>query len=226
MRELRIGQRFRGIVLSPKGVDVVSPSDRHIVEDAGVAVVECSWARLDEIPFHKIRSPNERIRTSSISSQLTLSAVSARLESSELWQTSVECRERAHVAAYKLNCVEALAAALYIVGQDEVAEQLLAKFSWGDSFWQMNGAFLKRYRTCDTAQSVTDEQEAIIRELSAEDDARSASLDLAVLTHAGATRDDADDDELLANPNHASWQIRDDPSSSSSDEEEAGSDRS
>ena len=77
MRELRVGQRFRGIVLrclnaayapahddSPKGVDVVSPSDRSLVDEAGVAVVECSWARLDEIPFGRIRSPHERIRQS------------------------------------------------------------------------------------------------------------------------------------------------------------------
>lgn len=50
---------------SPKGTQVVCPADREIVEQAGVAVVECSWARLDEIPFNKIRSPHERIRTSS-----------------------------------------------------------------------------------------------------------------------------------------------------------------
>jgi ribosome biogenesis protein Tsr3 len=49
---------------SPRGTQVVSPDDRDIVANAGVAVVECSWARLEEIPFHKIKSPHERLRES------------------------------------------------------------------------------------------------------------------------------------------------------------------
>lgn len=42
-------------------------------------------------------------------------------------------------AAYKLTCLEATAAALYITGFDAQAEVLLSKFSWGHSFWEVNG---------------------------------------------------------------------------------------
>lgn len=40
---------------------MVCPDDAPFVASAGVAVVECSWARLEEIPFHKIKSPHERL---------------------------------------------------------------------------------------------------------------------------------------------------------------------
>jgi pre-rRNA-processing protein TSR3 len=39
---------------------------------------------------------------------------------------------------WKLNCVEALAAAFYITGMDTYAETLLGKFSWGHAFWKVN----------------------------------------------------------------------------------------
>lgn len=79
IKELRVGSKFRGIVVTygsplhrpcsplihvarPKGTEVVSPADRDIILQNGLAVVECSWARLDEIPFGKIHSPHERLR--------------------------------------------------------------------------------------------------------------------------------------------------------------------
>jgi len=39
---------------------------------------------------------------------------------------------------WRLNCAEALAAASFIVGLDEVAERLLSKFGWSDSFMTLN----------------------------------------------------------------------------------------
>lgn len=66
IKDLKVGSRFRGIVLSPKGTQVVSPSDRDTILAGGLAVVECSWARLDDVPFGKIASPHERLCESQI----------------------------------------------------------------------------------------------------------------------------------------------------------------
>ena len=39
---------------------------------------------------------------------------------------------------WKLNCVEALAAAFYITGYEDYGRRLLQGFGWGDSFWKVN----------------------------------------------------------------------------------------
>lgn len=40
---------------------MVSPADREIVEKHGAGVIECSWAKLDEIPFRRLHSRHDRI---------------------------------------------------------------------------------------------------------------------------------------------------------------------
>lgn len=45
----------------PNGKVVVSPADTSIVDEAGAAVVECSWARISEIPFSRIGGRCERL---------------------------------------------------------------------------------------------------------------------------------------------------------------------
>lgn len=57
---LRLGQRFPGLVLSPIGTNCVSPLDREIIELNGLAVVDCSWAKLDETPFERMKSNHPR----------------------------------------------------------------------------------------------------------------------------------------------------------------------
>ena len=39
---------------------------------------------------------------------------------------------------WRLNCVEALAAAFYITGFDAYAERLLSAFGWAESFYEVN----------------------------------------------------------------------------------------
>ena len=44
----------RILVLTPQGERAVSPADRDIELSSGACVVDCSWARLDEVPFTKL----------------------------------------------------------------------------------------------------------------------------------------------------------------------------
>lgn len=54
----------------------------------------------------------------------------------------------------KLSCAEALAAACYICGFKEAAQQIMSRFKWGHSFFSTNADLLERYSACDTATEV------------------------------------------------------------------------
>ncbi|PVG02957.1 DUF367-domain-containing protein [Serendipita vermifera] len=142
VKSLRVGQRFRGIVLTPNATQVISPQDRDIVTAGGIAVVECSWARLDEVPFHKIKSSNERL--------LPYLVASNPVNYGRPW---------------KLNCAEAIAAALVITGHESQSEAVLAKFSWGASFPKLNRQFyplLGKYAACKNPEQVSQVQRTIM----------------------------------------------------------------
>ncbi|KAF7763449.1 hypothetical protein Agabi119p4_7986 [Agaricus bisporus var. burnettii] len=168
IKELKIGSRFRGIVVTPKATRVISRSDSDLILKGGLAVVECSWARLDDVPFGKIASPNERLLPYLIATNPTN-----------------------YGKPWRLNCVEALAAAFYITGFNSYAEKLLSGFGWGSSFWSVNQIYLERYQKCATSEDVIMAQEALMNELEERyNDARKTE-----------TLDGLGEDLLVANPN-------------------------
>ncbi|EDK42919.1 conserved hypothetical protein [Lodderomyces elongisporus NRRL YB-4239] len=145
IKNLRVGQKFQGIVVSPNGKSTVCPDDLEIVESHGAAVVECSWARLDEIPFGKIGGKHER-----------------------LLPYLVAANPVNYGRPWKLNCVEALAACFAIVGHMDWAELLLENFSWGLTFLKINKELLTVYQKCTYSESILKAQDEWLKKIEKE----------------------------------------------------------
>jgi pre-rRNA-processing protein TSR3 len=72
----------------------------------------------------------------------------------------------------RLNCAEALAAALYICGFDAQADALMATFGWGPQFLEINREVIARYAACADSQAVVAAQHAYLAEQERERDDR------------------------------------------------------
>lgn len=149
IKNLKLGQRFPGLVLSPVGEQCVSPNDRKIIEKSGLAVIDCSWAKIDETPFSRMKSPHPR-----------------------LLPFLVAANPINYGKPYQLSCAEALAAALYITGCKSDAELYLSKFSWGHSFLELNAEILDIYASCTDSKSVLEAQEKFLETAMNEKDDR------------------------------------------------------
>jgi pre-rRNA-processing protein TSR3 len=54
----------------------------------------------------------------------------------------------------KLSSVEALAGALYILNEKDLAVRMMDKFKWGHTFLQLNANLLDDYATAETEEQV------------------------------------------------------------------------
>ena len=145
MRELHVGQKFPGVVISPKGRHILSPADKELLELHGAAVVECSWKRVDEVPFASIGGKCERLLPYLLPANPTN-----------------------YGRPWRLNCVEALAACFFICGHDDWADHVLASFSYGDAFIEMNRSVLERYAACSDEDEVKAAEAAWLEQIEQE----------------------------------------------------------
>ncbi|XP_055634076.1 18S rRNA aminocarboxypropyltransferase [Toxorhynchites rutilus septentrionalis] len=146
---LRLGKKFPGLVLTPVGVNCVSPLDKDIISSSGIAVVDCSWARLDETPFNKMKSPHPR-----------------------LLPFLVAANPINYGKPCKLSCVEAIAASMYITGFKEEALWYLSKFSWGHSFVELNQELLDGYAGCKNSKEILEVQNDYLKKAETEQNER------------------------------------------------------
>lgn len=55
---------------------------------------------------------------------------------------------------FKLSCVEAIAASLFLAGFEEDSKILLSHFKWGVSFLDVNNDVFSLYQQCQTSEEI------------------------------------------------------------------------
>lgn len=170
-KSMPLKQPFRGLVLSPNGSESVSPADAEILEEHGLSVIDCSWARLAEIPFSQMRSGHHR-----------------------LLPFLVAANTVNYGKPSKLSCAEAAAATLYICGKVDAAKVILKEFGWGIEFIKLNKELLELYRTSKDAAEVIQRQNDWLAR--AESDSQNFAIYKRKTKH---WEEDSDDDDTSVN---------------------------
>lgn len=136
IRPLRMTQAFTGIVLSPFGKQKLSLEDRDLVLSRGLAVIDCSWKKVDTIDQGQLSCRHARLLPFLIAANPTH-----------------------YGRPFELSCVEALAAGLHLLGMQEEAQRILAPFGWGRNFIEINEANLALYCSEGLTSSAMEEAE-------------------------------------------------------------------
>jgi pre-rRNA-processing protein TSR3 len=127
-----------GIVLNPFAEQALSPADRERAPDRLVAL-DCSWETAEAEAFD-------------------LDGIHRALP------FLVAGNPVNFGTPFRLNTAEALAGALWILGEPDRAEELLSHFSWGHTFLELNEEPLARYAECDDSSEVLAVQDDYLAE--------------------------------------------------------------
>jgi pre-rRNA-processing protein TSR3 len=124
------------LVLSPFSEKALSPQDK---DARCLAALDCSWAHAEEV-FSRMN-----LRSRALPYLLAANPVNFG-------------------KPFKLSTVEALAAALCIMGEWAKAEKMLSKFSWGHVFLELNNEPLHEYASAKDSTEVVNIQREYLSE--------------------------------------------------------------
>jgi pre-rRNA-processing protein TSR3 len=122
------------VILNPFSERALSPADRETIKHWGLAAIDCSWIYANEVFELKIDGESRAL------------------------PYIIAANPVNYGKPTKLSTVEALAAALYIGGFKEKAEQMLSKFKWGLEFIRLNQKFLDAYALAKDSKEIVEMQ--------------------------------------------------------------------
>jgi pre-rRNA-processing protein TSR3 len=125
----------RGVVLNPFSKKSLSIEDREFALEAGLIVVDCSWAQADDV-FPRFKG---NFRNRSLPFLVAANPVNF-----------------GH--PLKLSSLEAVVASLYILGNREQAHDTANMYNWALNFIELNKEPLEDYATAESSAQVVERQ--------------------------------------------------------------------
>jgi pre-rRNA-processing protein TSR3 len=119
------------IVLDPFSEHTILRRDQTVADS--ICAIDCSWERADEVLKHR---------------RVTARGIARRLPA------MLAANPTNYAKLGKLSSVEALAGALYILNEKELAIRMMDKFKWGHTFLQLNANLLDDYAAVETEEQV------------------------------------------------------------------------
>jgi len=116
-------------VLNPHAERALSPADADLANENALVALDCSWESAGEKMFSL---PGEHRALPYL----------------------VAANPVNFGRPMQLTTVEAFAAALAILGELDHAERIMAKFTWGETFLELNEEPLRRYAACEDSAEV------------------------------------------------------------------------
>jgi pre-rRNA-processing protein TSR3 len=129
----------RAVVLNPFSKTAFSPADRQRIEKFGLAALDCSWEHAEKVLLKRVRGTSRCLPILIAGNPVNFGKPT------------------------KLTTVEALAAALFISGFKEEANQLLSIFKWGHTFIKLNQERLENYAKAKDSTEIIKLQARLIK---------------------------------------------------------------
>lgn len=120
----------RAVVLNPLSKIAFSPADKERIENFGLVALDFSWEHAEKALLKNVRGTSRCLPYLIAGNPVNFGKPT------------------------KLSTAEALAAALYITGFKNEAEQLLSVFKWGHTFLEINHDRLESYANAKDSKDV------------------------------------------------------------------------
>ena len=128
-------------ILDPFAVKAFSPADKSNVERRGLTAIDCSWNQLEGELKVKMKGRHRCMPLLIAGNPINYGSIG------------------------KLSTVEAFSGALFIIGEETLADQILSKFKWGHTFLDLNRRSLLEYQKAEDSTQIIQIQTKLTQEM-------------------------------------------------------------